>query len=117
MRYTLVLAIALLAAVPAYGQDTPAARRAYTERACKDAVADKLTSPSTMTWGPEVFKADANTGAFLLRGTATSSNAFGTPITHRFICVVDPKTGRANAIFRATNPALYEEMVRLFGLG
>jgi hypothetical protein len=84
---------------------------------CESLAKDKLTSPSVATFSGTTVKRDPATNAFVARGEVTAPNPLNVPITHRFICVVDPdKTGKGNVIFRETHRALYEEMVARMGV-
>jgi hypothetical protein len=56
------------------------------------------------------------TQRFVGRGDATAPNPNGVPITHRFVCVIDPDSGRGVVWFRSSNPEMYAETVRMFGL-
>jgi hypothetical protein len=83
---------------------------------CESLVKDKLMSPTTATFAPFAMKRDPTTRAFVGRGQATAPNPLGVPITHRFVCLVDPDRSAGKAILRSSNPELYDEIVRLGGL-
>jgi hypothetical protein len=54
-------------------------------------------------------------GSFVVRGEATAQNPNGVPITHRYVCMVLPDSGRVQAWLRGSNRAMYDEVVRLAG--
>ena len=84
---------------------------------CESLVKDKLMSPTNATVTPFAMKRDPTTRAFVGRGQAASPNPLSVPITHRFVCLIDPDgSGNGRAVFRSSNPELYDEIVRLGGL-
>jgi hypothetical protein len=94
---------------------TPADSVTAAARMCESLVKDKLMSPSAATFAPIPMRRDSTTRAFVGRGEVTAPNPAGVPITHRFVCLIDPDKS-AQAVLRDSNPEMCAEVVRLFRL-
>ena len=75
-------------------------------RMCQSLVEDKLMSPTATKFEPFTMKRDPTTHAFVGRGEVTAPNPAAVPITHRFVCLIDPEKG-AQAVLRDRSPELY----------